>query len=51
MRQTVHDEVDGDAMNEETAAKVRLILNRQSFNLRVPIVWEVETGRCWADAH
>ena len=51
MRQTVHDEVDGDAMNEETAAKVRLILNRQSFNLRVPIVWEVETGRSWADAH
>ena len=52
MRQTVHDEVDGDARSPETAARVREVLNRQSFEgLKVPIVWEVETGRNWAEAH
>jgi len=51
MRQTVHDEADGDATTLETAARVREILNRQSFKLRVPIVWEVETGKNWAAAH
>jgi DNA polymerase-1 len=52
MRQTVHDEVDGDALTSETAQKVRVILNRQSFpQLKVPIVWEVSTGKNWAEAH
>lgn len=48
MRQTVHDEVDGDALSEETADKVRVILNRQSFNTKVPIIWKVKTGATWA---
>lgn len=52
MRQTVHDEVDGDALTPETASRVREILNRQSFPaLKVPIVWEVGTGKNWAEAH
>jgi DNA polymerase-1 len=52
MRMTVHDEVDGDALTPETADKVRVILNRQSFpTLKVPIVWEVSTGKNWAEAH
>jgi DNA polymerase-1 len=51
MRMTVHDEVGGDARQPETAARVREVLNRQSFKLRVPIVWEVETGPNWAVAH
>ena len=51
MRQTVHDEVDGDALAPDTAEKVRAILNRQSFPaLKVPIVWEVSMGRNWAEA-
>lgn len=51
MRQTVHDEVDGDALTPETAAKVRAILNRQSFpSLKIPIVWQVEMGPNWAEA-
>lgn len=51
MRYTVHDEVDGDARDPQTAQRVREVLNHQSFNLRVPIVWEVETGKNWAVAH
>jgi DNA polymerase-1 len=49
MRQTVHDEVDGDATQPETAAMVHEILNRQSFKVSVPILWEVKTGATWAD--
>jgi len=51
MRMTVHDEFDGDAKTPETAQKVREILNRQTFKLKVPIVWEVDTGSTWAEAH
>ena len=51
LRQTVHDEADGDATTPETARRVSAVLNRQSFKLRVPIVWEVETGKNWAEAH
>lgn len=48
MRFTVHDEVDGDAPDLECARKVGEILNRQSYSLRVPILWEVSTGENWA---
>jgi len=51
MRYTVHDEVDGDARATQTASRMREVLNRQTFQLRVPIVWEVETGPNWAVAH
>ncbi len=48
LRYTVHDECDGDATGgEETARKVSDILNFQSFNLRVPIRWEVSIGPNW----
>lgn len=50
LRYTVHDEVDGDATTPETAKKVEEILNRQSFpELKVPILWEVGTGRNWKE--
>lgn len=49
LRQTVHDEVSGDALLPETAARVDEILNRQSFpQLRVPILFETKTGPNWA---
>lgn len=52
MRYPVHDEFDGDATGgEETVRRVREVLNRQSFNLKVPIVWEVDSGKNWAEAH
>jgi len=48
MRQTVHDEVDGDAMQPETEQRVLDILNTQSFKTKVPIVWKVTLGPNWA---
>jgi DNA polymerase I-like protein with 3'-5' exonuclease and polymerase domains len=47
MRFTVHDEVDGDAPDLESATIVGKILNRQSFKLDVPILWEVGIGTDW----
>ncbi len=48
LRFTVHDECDGDATGgKETAQLVDEILNRQSFNLRVPIRWETSVGKNW----
>ncbi len=49
MRMTVHDAVGGDAQAPDTLEKVNAILNRQSFALKVPIVWECKTGKTWAD--
>jgi DNA polymerase-1 len=49
MRFTVHDEVDGDARRKETAERVREVLDSQSYNLRVPILWDVSTGATWKD--
>jgi DNA polymerase I-like protein with 3'-5' exonuclease and polymerase domains len=50
MRHTVHDEVDGDVPDVESAARASEVLNRQSFpELEVPILWEVSTGANWAD--
>jgi DNA polymerase I-like protein with 3'-5' exonuclease and polymerase domains len=49
MRQTVHDEVDGDATTPETADRVNEILNRQTFDTKVPIVWQTRTGANWSE--
>jgi DNA polymerase I-like protein with 3'-5' exonuclease and polymerase domains len=50
MRMTVHDAVGGDAQQPETKQRVAEILNRQSFpELKVPILWDCNTGRTWAD--
>lgn len=50
LRFTVHDEVDGDARQPETKARVAEVLNAQSFPLRIPILWDVSTGKNWAEA-
>lgn len=50
MRYTVHDSVCGDVPDQESAQRVREILNRQSTPLRVPILWSCGTGANWADA-
>lgn len=50
MRITNHDAMLGDATQPDTLAKVDAILNRQSFPLKVPILWEGGTGRNWAEA-
>ncbi len=50
MRYTVHDEVDGDVGDAESARRVGEVLNRQSFpEIRVPILWEVSTGKNWKE--
>jgi DNA polymerase I-like protein with 3'-5' exonuclease and polymerase domains len=48
MRLTVHDSVLGDAQTPETVEKVEALLNEQSFDLRVPILWECGSGERWA---
>ena len=51
MRFTVHDEVDGDIPNLESATRVQEILNQQTVSsLQVPILWDVATGATWKDA-
>lgn len=51
MRITNHDAVLGDATTPETLPKVKEILNRQSFELKVPILWSCGQGANWAEAH
>jgi DNA polymerase-1 len=48
MRFTVHDEVCGDAPDMGSVRQVEQILNRQSIPLRVPILWDADTGEHWA---
>lgn len=48
MRFTVHDEVDGDIPDLESAQKVHAILNEQDFDkISVPILWETSRGKTW----
>lgn len=49
LRLTNHDEVCGDAPLPETADRVAEVLNVQSYDLRVPILWDVKTGANWAE--
>jgi DNA polymerase I-like protein with 3'-5' exonuclease and polymerase domains len=50
MRQTVHDEVDGDTTSPKCTEMVTEILNSQAYPFKVPILWEIGTGRNWAEA-
>lgn len=48
-RFTVHDEVDGDIPNVESARKVKEVLEQPAFDkLKTPILWEVAVGPTWA---
>lgn len=49
LRLTVHDELDGDILDVEMARRLKVILNRQSFDIKVPILWTMQTGTSWAD--
>ena len=50
LRFTVHDEVNGDVPDAESARLVSEVLNRQSFDTKVPILWETGTASNWAEA-
>jgi DNA polymerase-1 len=47
LRYPVHDSVNGDIPDKHHAEKVRGILNRQIFPLKVPIRWDLKTGPNW----
>jgi DNA polymerase-1 len=47
---TVHDEVDGYVHDRRAANMVHQLLDRQSFKLKIPILWEVSIGKNWAEA-
>jgi DNA polymerase-1 len=49
MRLTLHDEVCGDSPDERCTQMVEDILNEQSFDVKVPILWEVTSGENWAE--
>ncbi len=49
MRITNHDAALGDATTPETMALVGEILNRQSVEFKVPIIWEMGVGANWAE--
>lgn len=46
----VHDEMDGDVPDEEAGRKVAEVLDRQTTDLLVPILWDTHTGKNWAEA-
>ena len=47
LRATVHDEVVGDIPDRDGAERVGAVLNAQSVDLPVPILWDVATGDTW----
>jgi DNA polymerase-1 len=49
MRFTVHDEVNGDSPDKKCTEMVTEILNSQTIPFRVPILWDVGTGRNWKE--
>jgi DNA polymerase I-like protein with 3'-5' exonuclease and polymerase domains len=49
LRMTVHDELVCDVPDEDAARKLGQLLDQQSVNLRVPILWSTKWGKTWAD--
>ena len=50
MRMTIHDEMTGD-LEKDPRSKQMLqeVLDRQDVPLKVPILWDVATGKNWAE--
>lgn len=51
MRFTVHDESDGDFENSGQLKAWEDLLNTQSLDMHVPIMWKGGTGANWGEAH
>lgn len=50
MRLTVHDEIAGDNVRRpDWGERYKKFLDQQSFNLKVPILWDVAVGRNWKE--
>jgi DNA polymerase-1 len=50
LRFVVHDEINGDVPNQESANRVDRILNTQMLKTCVPLLWKTGTGRNWQEA-
>ncbi len=50
MRFTVHDELCGDVPDVQAMRELQRLLNVQSFDTCVPILWSAKCGPNWADA-
>ncbi len=50
MRLTVHDEFVGDVHDEEGAKKVHALLERQTLDVKVPLLWNYGTGANWSES-
>jgi DNA polymerase I-like protein with 3'-5' exonuclease and polymerase domains len=50
MRFVVHDEINGDVPDLESAKKVDALLNTQILKTRVPLLWKMGTGKNWQEA-
>jgi DNA polymerase I-like protein with 3'-5' exonuclease and polymerase domains len=48
-RVTVHDEWSGGLHNPAKESTVRDLLNTQYIPFKIPILWDVKTGRTWGD--
>lgn len=51
MRLTVHDEIDGDIVNEEAALALKAKLESPEFHqnmLRVPLLWDAQVSANWS---
>ena len=49
LRFTVHDEICGDALDDHAAQDVQRLLNTQSLDTAIPLLWDVTTGETWGD--
>jgi len=49
LRMTIHDEVVGDVPNLEVARRVAAVLDEQTTEMRVPLLWHAEVGPNWRD--
>lgn len=51
MRLTVHDELDGDLREKESATELKRILEEplEDLKIRVPLLWDVSTGNSWGE--
>jgi len=51
MRNTIHDEINSDVASQEVASKWDKLLNEQTIELLVPIMWKTGSGSYWSAAH
>lgn len=52
LRQVVHDEVNGDKLPGDLYTnRIQEFMNEQKVKLKVPITWDLRTGKNWSECH